>query len=411
MSQNPSRPCQQCGTSLPLGQQFCSNCGATQNIARYEPTAMSQSTPPPPPNVFPQQVQQHQQSQSDQPWQPTQQNRPGTAPVYAQAPKKSGRKLLGGIGCAVLVILLLLGTGGYFLFHYVSGLGKSITSGSTTTSGTNNGTTNGTTNSTQPTIKTTLINLTVTYAEVATTVVDAKLSQKFIDDSATSGSSVLRIDLNEQNKATTSTAGYLYSDVTRLLLPGGQSIAPGNTKLGTSPQKQTSQTNWLDFPVPASLNVSQAILELGTSTQAKMDIPLKTGSDISKYQLRTVSPNAILHYAGINWTITTAIASFSADATQAATGMRYVTLTLTADNPTSQALRGILSDYMRLQAGSATSTPVGDSTFPLSVEANTTGTTGTAIFIVPEGTTSYTFILLANPNNQYTQATVGFQIP
>src|SRR5579864_4324255 len=140
MSQNPSRLCQQCGTSLAMGQQFCSNCGATQNIAPYEPTAMSQSTPPPPPNVFPQHVQQRQQSQSDQAWQPMQQNQPGTAPAYAQAPKKSSRKLLGGVGCGVLVVvlvvLLLLGTGGYFLSRYVSGLGKSITSGSTTTNNT-----------------------------------------------------------------------------------------------------------------------------------------------------------------------------------------------------------------------------------------------------------------------------------
>ncbi len=65
---------------------------------------------------------------------------------------------------------------------------------------------------------------------------------------------------------------------------------------------------------------------------------------------------------------------------------------------------------MRLKAGSTTNAPTPTSTFPPSVGAKATGTTGTAVFLVPQDITSYTFILVADPTSQVNQASANFQI-
>src|SRR5437763_1506122 len=76
MSQTSGRPCPACGTTIPAGQRFCSNCGTDLEVSR----PASQYGGPPPQNVpqgqpvptyaqspFGQQQQQQQYQQYQQP--------------------------------------------------------------------------------------------------------------------------------------------------------------------------------------------------------------------------------------------------------------------------------------------------------------------------------------------------------
>jgi hypothetical protein len=90
--------------------------------------------------------------------------------------------------------------------------------------------------------------------------------------------------------------------------------------------------------------------------------------------------------------------------------MRYVILSFKVDNPTSNDIAaGATSDYMRLKAGGVTNSQV-NSTLPLFVNANTTGTTGTVAFLMPENNTAYTLIFLAAQGHSNVQVTTDFKI-
>jgi hypothetical protein len=141
-----------------------------------------------------------------------------------------------------------------------------------------------------------------------------------------------------------------------------------------------------------------------------MDVPLTTSPDVSKYQLKTITPNSAFNYAGLNWTLTTVTSGLSADGKQATTGMRYIVVTLKADNHTQNGFYMFAGDNARLQAGSTTSSPTSN-TFN-SIAAGTTGTTGTITFLMPQSATSFTLLLLARSDTTppATQVTTNFQI-
>jgi hypothetical protein len=115
------------------------------------------------------------------------------------------------------------------------------------------------------------------------------------------------------------------------------------------------------------------------------------------------------------WTVTSANSGLSDDGKQADKGMRYVTVTMKVENPTSSDFRAYWGDYIRLQSGGSTSAPEVDSIsgkFPLDFAAGSSGMTGSLTFLLPEGSTSYTLILLAKPNliPPISQATANFQV-
>ncbi len=113
-----------------------------------------------------------------------------------------------------------------------------------------------------------------------------------------------------------------------------------------------------------------------------MDVPLTGNADLSKYQLKTISPNMSFQYAGLKWTLTIVTSSWSADGKQADSGMRYIVVTLTVNNPTSDTYYYSINDYGRLHSGNITNPPT-NTTLDSSIAAGTTGATGT--ITVPTG--------------------------
>jgi hypothetical protein len=264
-----------------------------------------------------------------------------------------------------------------------------------------------TTSSTPTSGSVTPLNTNITYASVEIAIIDVKQAKTFSDDTTTSPSAVLRLDLKENNP-TADSAYYDYSDVARLLLPDGTKVAPLSTQLpDPSIGPSIERNNWIDFPVALSVKVNQLSLQLGKDTEAQEIIPLTAGADVSKYAAKNTSPNAKMTYGTINWTVTTATSELSYGGKQADKGMMFVVAELNADNTGSSTGGGDLVQ-VRLKSGDTTS-PAQE--FLNDVAGNQTNVKSTVSFIMPQGSTNFTLIFL--PSNAYgitTQSSVDFQI-
>jgi hypothetical protein len=175
------------------------------------------------------------------------------------------------------------------------------------------------------------------------------------------------------------------------------------------PASQANQVNWVDFQAPQNLDVSKTVLRLGTQAEAQMNIPLVQNTDLSKYQDKSVTPGGTSNYAGIKWTLTKAVRSWSSDDKQVTSGNRYVTVTLSVDNPSTNTVYFDPSSVLRLQTGSTKVPPESGYTLPTSYASGTSNQSGTVTFIIPEGSTSYSLIFQAQDTS--TQSSINFQIP
>src|SRR6266568_1974664 len=369
--------------------------------------------PPPPPDSF---ISTPQEAPAS-PYYTSSPQVKGTVPAYAQAPKRSRGCLVASI--VLLLVLVLGGVGGLYIIRHNNSTGSSQngnssggqqntpgTSGNTPTSVITPGSNGNTPNTGGPV--TVPLNLKFTYSSVDITLVSVQQANSFADDSSTPQGGV-RVATMESN-STTSNANFLYSDVVRLVMPDGAIIAPSNEKSFEGPAAGISRDNWIDFAVTTqNIDLSKLILRFGSATQNQMNIPLVAGVDLSKYQSKTVTPNATFQYAGLNWTLASASESLSVNGQQAATGMVYVAVTLKAVNSSANNFSAYPGDLMRLQSGDSKSPP-SDFTFPTSVASQSTGT-GTVTFVIPQGGTSFTLLMLAQQSSPQINAnSVTFQI-
>ncbi len=436
MSQISGQHCPKCGISINPDQRFCTNCGTVLE-AQPQPPSQYGAQPPSQSYPYPQQVPPYAQQQPVPQYAQQQQQQ---VPSYMQqAPQKQspiaeafgalgllfllrgfgGRRFAGYrpqrqrsscCGCLVLLVVLFLCLGVPSLYYasttsFKSIFNKNISKGLNFSSGSNNSNSSLTT---QPTITTVPLNEAVNFFGMDLTIVNAQQSQAFLDDSSSSTTGMVRLNLKEDNKST-STARFLWDDQARLILPDKTSVAPVSEKEFGGPDGGVSRPNWLDFPVPTNVQVSQLTLQLGGDTKAQESIPLTGKASLAQYLPKTAQPNVVTHYAGLTWTITTATASLGFKGQQADKGMQYVIVTLKVDNPTLQTFRGYYGDYLRLKSGDVTSSP-DDATLPLSFDAGSSGSTGDVIFIMPSGSSSYSLIFLNTPAYQFPQATANFQV-
>ncbi|HEV7235013.1 MAG TPA: hypothetical protein VGN15_02460 [Ktedonobacteraceae bacterium] len=128
-----------------------------------------------------------------------------------------------------------------------------------------------------------------------------------------------------------------------------------------------------------------------------MLIPLKAGADISKYQPKTSTPDTKFQYAGLSWTLKSATESYSIAGNQATQGNVYITIALNIANSTSNNYSAYYADIARLTAGSSTNAPTSDSNLP-TIASQSNGS-ATLVFLVPQGNTSYTLMMLAKPSD------------
>ncbi len=433
MTQPPTRLCPTCGMPVPNGQRFCSNCGSLLSDEGNRPTARSGETPevsdmatrattptpPPPPFYEGPAYTQYPREGSQTPPPPPYQGQisaqsPLASPAYATPQRGSSSRVWRRVGCIAGIVLLLIlgicGAAGYFVYRGANTVVSSVQKTATATGGyTSSSGVNGVT----PTVAlavTTTVGSTITYASNDMTIVNIQQAQSFADDSSTSqATGVARLNIKEQNTASRS-ADFLYSSIAHLVLPDGSQVEPLNEQNSVSPDASVSRTNWLDFPVPTTVDPHQLTLVLGTVDDAQMSVPLTGSADLTKYKPKTSSPNKTFQHEGLNWTMTSATASWSSTAVQAKKGMMYVTIDFKIDNPSQNGVSEYWNSYMRLKGGGAVSAPDPNTNFPTDFPAGSSGKTGSAIFLVPQGSTSYTFIVLPNSSGTVPQTSTDFQI-
>jgi hypothetical protein len=448
MSQMSERHCPTCGISITADQRFCTNCGTVLE-AQSPPPSQYGAQPPSQSYPYPQQAPPYaQQPQQMQPYaQPQQQ-----VPSYAQSPQQQvplysqqqqpqnqspiaeafgalgllfllrnfgGRKYAGYrpqrqrsscCGCLVLLVVLFLCLGVPSLYYAsktsFSSFSKSLNYSNGSSSSSNSSDSSSIT--TQPPITTAPINQTVPYHGVDITIVNVQQSKAFMNDLNAGTTGVVRLNIKENNTSTSS-ARFLYDDSARLILPDKTSVAPTNEQQFSGPDGGVSRTNWLDFPVPTSIQISQLTFQLGSDTEAQEMIALNGKANVAQYQTKTTHLNNVTaQYAGLTWTVTAATVSLDYKGQQAAKGMQYVTVSLKIDNPSSQDFNAYWGDYFRLKSGGTTSAPSSDTNFPTSFAAGSSGGTGDVDFIMPAGSTSYTLIFLSTPSFP-TSSSVNFQ--
>jgi len=336
-------------------------------------------------------------------------------PGYAKPQKDSSRGVLGQIGCGVLaiilVVLLLCAGAGYFGYRLLSNAANNANATATAQNGAVPGT--GSQNGSSPTAIATItaqINQTVTYASVATTIISVQEASSFSDDTSINAPVVLRVIIKEHNTSS-STAFLNYSTNYLLVLPDKSTVAESNSQTSGVVDQAVQRNNWLDFPLTKSIPINQLTLQIGASTEAQMSVPLTGNANLSAYQAKTITPNTIIQYIGMKWTLTQVTSSLSYKAAQAKTGMRFITLAFTLDNPSTNTVFTSPSSNMRLQLGSTTNSET-DDTLPVDLAPGTTGATGTVTFEMPQAGNAFTLIMLALPNVSppQSQQTTTFQI-
>ena len=445
MSQMSERHCPTCGISITADQRFCTNCGTV--LEAQSPPSQYGAQPPSQSYPYPQQTPPYaQQPQQMQPYAQQQ------VPSYAQSPQQQvppygqqqpqqqspiaeafgalgllfllrgfgGRRYAGYrpqrqrsscCGCLVLLVVLFLCIGVPSLYYAsknsLSSFSKSFNYSSSDNSSSNTSSDSGPI-TTQPPITTVQINQTVPYGGADITIVNVQQSKAFMDDLNASTTDVVRLNIKESNPATTGT-GYAYTDAFRLILPDKTSVAPTGEKLSGSPDAGVIRTNWIDFPVPTNVQISQLTLQLGKETEAQELIALNGKANVAQYQTKTTHPNnTTTQYAGLTWTITAVTVSLDYKGQQAAKGAQFVTVSLKVDNPSSQDFSAYWGDYFRLQSGSAISAPSTGTNFPTSFAAGSTGGTGDVDFAMPSGSTTYTLMFKSTPSYP-TPSSVNFQ--
>jgi hypothetical protein len=392
MAQSFPRLCQRCGTAVANNQAFCPNCG----------TPLSGAVPVNAPNPHYQQG--YAPNASPQQGYPQASQGGQQPPAFAQPQKKRRTGCIVGT-ILLLLLLVLVSTGGYFGWkwytgsHLVGSVQNVLQTGP------------------QSPITTTPINATVNYASVDVTIINAQQAKSFVNDNSSTAPGTVRInihavqsDVNDVGEGSRIDPNYDYPSSFSLILPGGNNGALVGSKDVNGPTHAGSQTTWLDFTVPTTVQVNQLILHIGKDTQEQIDIPLTGHADVSKYQAKQSTLNTRVPFGSMFWTLTTVTVKLSDSATQADKGNDFIILGLSIDNPSSEGNNGYPPDYMRLQCGS-TSIVLSNNLIG-NASANTTAVKGIVSFKVPQGTSSCSLILLPGHTPGATsQAEIPFQVP
>ena len=404
MSQSITHACTHCNAPVPDTMGFCPNCGtpinaSNGNAAGYAP---AQTALPPPNTVYAQQAPPVYQPAPHQQYQPLlQSSQP--PPAYARPQKNSSRGIL-KVGLILLILLILLGAGGFFAFRYVSSRAGNRANTDANSEAT----------PTQAPLKTTPINTTIIYASDTITILNAQQATSFADDTSMPAQGVVRLNLHavqsDVNKGFTNAPVFSYPECFTLLLPGGNKVSMGGYKDLTGPAQKEDRTTWIDFPASTSLKVNQMVLQMGKDTEEQLQVPLTGHADLSQYQPKQSNPDLRVQFGSVFWTLKTVTLKLSDSGTQVDKGQRFLLLAFSLDNPSTEGDNSFPGDYIRLQYGSTTITP--DQAIIGSVGAGTTNVPGLVSFLVPQDTTTATFLLLPGHTPGATnQATIPFQIP
>jgi hypothetical protein len=259
-----------------------------------------------------------------------------------------------------------------------------------------------------------LSNLSIVYASDQMTFTSIQQASSFSDDDLTSFNehpNYVRVNFKEQQ--TSGNSSYFgYTESFRLVLPDHSIVAAQKASTYTGPQQAEVRTNWVDFPTSAKVDLSSLTLRLGAQDEAQMDVPLKSGADLSKYQSKVVKPNTQFQYAKLNWTIQGATQSLYYNGKQAKTGQVYITVNLRADNNSTYEV-WLFGSFVHLNAnGNSIAADLESNTNAFDdMQPGTTNHQGSVTFLAqPTSDGKYVLDFLPDKNGDWTEQTVPLQI-
>lgn len=464
MSQQPTRTCQNCRAQIPPGLTYCPNCGATQpstpstggnynptvaatpgplpegnynptvaatpynqpvsgsnpNInnnpygqqanSSYNPNVTSdpygqqansnynpaQGTPPPP-------YTQYQSQQTPPPPYTPASNDPYNAQTpggYSYPyPQSSNNKKSLWIILGIVVAVVVLGGGG--LIAAISSLNHG---------GGNGPGGGGTTTSYSKVI--TPSNLTFIYASDKITITKIEQASKFTDDQDTTYSThgnFVRVSFQETESAKFAIVDYLTSF--NLVLPDKTSAKATNVKDFSSPNNGNTQDNWIDFATDSTLDLTQLSLRVGDGSEAQMNIPFKSGADLSQYNDKSVQPNKNFTFGPTNWTILSATQSLSFDGKQAKSGEIYLTINVKVNDTGNYSLYSFNGDFIHLQGSNGLIGPeTGSNASDLDTIDPGSTHQGAVTYLTPPTTNgTYTLLFKGTKDGVFNDKTVSFQ--
>src|SRR5262249_27993752 len=140
-----------------------------------------------------------------------------------------------------------------------------------------------------------LNNLKIIYSSDEMTFTSVQEAPNFKDDTYTTGylaksNNYVRVNFKE-HQLEGHFSLFSYRTVFHLLLPDKSVIAPQQSQNYLGPELDVVRPNWVDFPTNASVDLNQLTLRVGADDEVQMDIPLKSGADVSKYQPKTATLN------------------------------------------------------------------------------------------------------------------------
>src|SRR5258708_12608543 len=93
----------------------------------------------------------------------------------------------------------------------------------------------------------------------------------------------------------------------------------------------------------------QMILQIGKDTEEQIQVPLTGHADLSQYQPKQSTPDLRVPCGSMFWTLKTVTWKLSDSGTQVDKGMRFLVLTLSINNPTTEGLACYPPHFMLLQ--------------------------------------------------------------
>lgn len=324
---------------------------------------------------------------------------PNYAPAYNYGqPVKNKPPIWLFITIGVVVLVVVFGGVMMALVHAVSGSG-----------GSGGNSANGNYSTSQS-----LSNLSIVYASDQMTFTSIQQASSFSDDNLTSYSehpNYVRVSFKEQQTSNNS-SDFGYDESFRLVLPDKSVVAAQKAADYTGPEQAVVRTNWVDFPTSAKVDLSKLTLRVGAQDEAQMDVPLKNGADLSKYQPKTVNPNTLFQYAKLNWTIQSAKQSLYFNGQQAKTGQVYITVNLRADNNSTYEV-WLFGSFVHLNAnGNSIAADLESNTNGFDdMQPGTTNHQGSVTFLTqPTSDGKYVLDFLPDKNGDWTEQTVPLQI-
>jgi hypothetical protein len=106
----------------------------------------------------------------------------------------------------------------------------------------------------------------ISYKGVQIYVTDVMLASKFSDDRKRSGTYTIRVLLQTKNSAQVP-IGIDYASITRLVLPGGQTIEPKYVSVKPVELPNRPQSGFIDFPVAQPVDLSLLALRFDSATE------------------------------------------------------------------------------------------------------------------------------------------------